>query len=105
MIHLVPLAIVAVLVLSCVWLWRRTTQRRAVQVYVGDDERSRGAAVAPLVGEPKRYLSVPGPERKGDAGSSPVDCSPLLHFRALADPLHFRILRRLGVECRRYDRP
>ena len=91
MIAHLPIAIVVLLALAVVLLWRCTT-RQPVQICVATDERSmstdcRGDA------ELTRGESTPAPR--------PTETRDSVAWTA-ASPLHFRILRKFGVECRSY---
>ena len=118
MVAHLPLAIVVVLAAAIVVLWRRTTQQRPVQIYAELDEQSmspekisgarRGSASGSKVAPRGRRWPTPSPSSTDCRGGARVGPSqqPRLaaHVRRIAAlPLHFRILRRLGVECRSYD--
>ena len=115
MIAHLPLTIVVVLVAAVVVLWRRTTQHGPVQIYVGEDERS----MSPEIVSGARRGSADEPKaaarrgrRRPTPSPSPTDCRggvragpsqqprPAAQVRRIAAlPLHFRLLRALGVEC------
>ncbi|KKW10402.1 MAG: hypothetical protein UY48_C0038G0002 [Candidatus Gottesmanbacteria bacterium GW2011_GWB1_49_7] len=97
MIAHLPIALVVLFVLVVLFalvvvaLWMRTT-RQPVQIYVATDERSmstdlRGGAVL------TRGQSTPAPRLTETRDSVVWTAAP---------PLHFRILRQFGVECRSY---
>ena len=65
--------------------------RRPVQSSPSTD--CRESAIGSMVGEWIRGLPR-GTRERSDAGSSPAQC---------ALPLHFRLLRRLGIECRSHE--
>ena len=93
MIAYLPIAIVVVLALIVVVLWRRTTQQGPVQVYVGPDEQSMSPGVS-ISGARRR--SADEPKATAQRGRRRPTSSPS------STPLHFRLLRRVGIECRIY---
>src|SRR3990167_8189015 len=103
----VPLLAVGVWVVLC-------HARRPVQVYVGEDEQSmsrdlsgarrrgaRGPKASAQRGLRRPAQSPPSTDCRGSARVSDISqrCGSSAS-RPAALPLHFRLLRRLGIECR-----
>ena len=86
----VPLLAVGVLVVL-----RRA--RRPVQVYIGEDERSMSRD---LSGARRPAQSPPSTHCRGSARVGPSQKPRPTSSQVAALPLHFRLLRRLGIECR-----
>ena len=97
MIAHLPLAVVVALAVALLVLWRRTVVRRPVQVYIGEDERSMSRD---LSGARRPAQSPPSTHCRGSARVGPSQQPRLTSSRVAALPLHFRLLRRLGIECR-----
>jgi len=97
MIAHLPLAVVVALAVALLVLWRRTVVRRPVQVYIGEDERSMSRD---LSGARRPAQSPPSTHCRGSARVGPSQKPRPTSSQVAALPLHFRLLRRLGIECR-----
>ena len=108
MIAHLPFAVVVVLAVAVGVLWRRTVVRRPVQVYVGLDEAAphKGGARAARTDAVHRKRAGAYPYRdrgtiaEGALAWGRSQQPRLTSPKVAALPLHFRLLRRLGIECR-----
>ena len=109
-----PYAIAAVPLLAVGVLVVLRRARRPVQVYIGEDERSmsrdlsgarrrgaRGPKASAQRGLRRPVQSSPSTNRREGSEFPPAPRSRPALARTTADPpLHFHLLRRLGVECK-----